>query len=70
MQHSSRSCLSQISDPEILQKAGELADMGFGDFESCLKVLSAKQGDMAKAKKSLSKAIFNEQKIKRKREKQ
>lgn len=62
--------LSRISDAEILQKAGELADFGFGNFETCLKVLSAKQGDMTQAKKSLSKAIFNEQKVKRKRDKQ
>lgn len=39
--------------------AAELSDQGFGDFDLCLTVVTAKKGNMKKAKNALSKVIFN-----------
>ena len=63
--HMSQAAVDQPDDPsetEIFQKACELSDMGFGDFDVCLTVLTAKNNDMEEAKKALSRVIFNNQK--------
>ena len=35
-----------LDDTEIFQKACDLSDMGFGDFDVCLTVLTAKKGNV------------------------
>lgn len=43
----------------IFQKACELSDLGFGEFDVCLTVLTAKKGNVTLAKDALSKVIFS-----------
>ena len=50
------------SETELFQGACELMDQGFGDFEVCLTVLTAKHGNMKLAKNALSKVIFSKTK--------
>lgn len=49
-------------ETELFQGACELMDQGFGDFEVCLTVLTAKRGNMKLAKNALSKVIFSKTK--------
>ena len=49
-------------DGALFAGASELSDQGFGDFDVCLTVLTAKRGDLKKAKNALSKVIFSKQK--------
>jgi len=46
------------SESEMFQKAGELSDQGFGEFDVCLAVLSTTKGNLQTAKKALSKLMF------------
>jgi hypothetical protein len=48
-----------VEDTEIFQKACDLSDAGFGDFDVCLTVLTAKKGNVKLAKNALSRVIFN-----------
>ena len=48
---------SDVEEPtenELFEKACELADQGFGDFEVCLQELKLKKGQMLKTKDALS----------------
>lgn len=56
--------INQDSESEILQMAAELCDQGFGEFDLCLTVLTAKKGNLKKAQNALSKLIFTSQRIK------
>ena len=49
-------------ESELFAGASELSDQGFGDFDVCLTVLTAKRGNMKLAKNALSKVIFSKQK--------
>ena len=49
-------------ETELFAGACELSDQGFGDFDVCLTVLTAKRGNMKLAKNALSKVIFSKQK--------
>lgn len=53
--------LSKMDEMEVFQKACELQDSGYGDFESCLKTLNEKNGSLSSARKALSKQIFRRQ---------
>ena len=46
----------------MFQKACDLSDMGYGDFDVCLTVLTAKNGNVKLAKNALSRVIFKNQK--------
>ena len=46
----------------MFQKAGELSDQGFGEFDVCLAVLSTTKGNLQTAKKALSKLMFTQNK--------
>ena len=51
-----------FTESEIFQMACELSDQGFGEFDVCLTVLTAKRGNIKLAKNALSKVIFSQQK--------
>ena len=51
-----------LDDTEMFQKACDLSDMGYGDFDVCLTVLTAKKGNVKLAKNALSRVIFKNQK--------
>ena len=53
---------SPFTEAEIFQMACELSDQGFGEFDVCLTVLTAKKGNIKLAKNALSKVIFSQQK--------
>ena len=46
-------------EAELFANACELSDLGFGEFDVCLTVLTAKRGNMKRAKDVLSKVIFS-----------
>ena len=50
---------SMPGETELFAGACELSDQGFGDFDVCLTVLTAKRGNMKLAKNALSKVIFS-----------
>ena len=58
----SRSKKQGLNEDELFQMACELSDQGFGEFDLCLTVLTAKKGNSALAKNALSKLIFSKQK--------
>ena len=52
------------TENELFEKACELADQGFGDFEVCLSELTLKKGHMLKTKDALSQRNFHKHKNK------
>lgn len=50
------------SETQLFAGASELSDQGFGEFDVCLTVLTAKRGNMKLAKNALSKVIFSKEK--------
>jgi len=50
------------SETQLFAGASELSDLGFGEFDVCLTVLTAKRGNMKLAKNALSKVIFSKSK--------
>ena len=50
------------NEEQLFADACDLSDKGFGDFDVCLTVLTAKRGNMKLAKNALSKVIFSKQK--------
>ena len=49
-----------LDEDNLYQTASALADEGYGSFDRCLIVAKACKGDIAEAKKVLSKLIFKE----------
>ena len=48
-------------DNGYLQIASNMTELGYGEFERCLKVLKACKGDEEEAKNTLSGIIFKEE---------
>ena len=47
-----------VSETQLMQMAGQLSDLGFGEFEVCLDMLVQKKGNASRAKKALSREMF------------
>ena len=58
----SESVVDGMTDDMAYSHASQLCDQGYGNFEQCLAVLTACNGDIPSAKKALNKVIQKQKK--------